>query len=103
MATILMAGTALPSFAAVRHTNRVKPHATTARDYRSSQRVETQRDTRSFWQKHRNKLTVGAGVVGGAIVGGLIGGKRGAGIGMLAGGASSALYTYKLRKKSHSY
>jgi hypothetical protein len=32
-------------------------------------------------------------------VGGLIGGKKGAGIGILSGGAGSALYTYKLRHK----
>jgi len=56
---------------------------------------------RTFWQKHRDKLTVAGGVGAGALVGGLIGGKKGAGIGMLAGGGSSALYTYKLRHKRH--
>ena len=40
---------------------------------------------------------------GSPLVGGLIGGKKGAGIGMLAGGGSSALYTYKLRHKRHRY
>src|SRR5215831_515738 len=45
---------------------------------------------RTFWQKHRDKLTVAGGVGAGALVGGLIGGKKGAGIGMLAGGGSSA-------------
>src|SRR5215212_629884 len=49
---------------------------------------------RSFWQKHRDKLTVAMGAGGGALLGGLIGGKRGAGIGALAGGGGSALYTY---------
>src|SRR5215471_8788842 len=58
---------------------------------------------RTFWQKHRDKLTVAGGVGAGALVGGLIGGKKGAGIGMLAGGGSSALYTYKLRHKRHRY
>jgi hypothetical protein len=43
---------------------------------------------------------VGASALGGAIVGGLIGGKRGTGIGILAGGATSAIYTYKIRKKN---
>jgi len=57
---------------------------------------------RTFWQKHRDKLTVAMGTGGGALIGGLLGGKRGAGIGMLAGGASSALYTYKIRKR-HRY
>ena len=58
---------------------------------------------RTFWQKHRDKLTVAAGAGSGALVGGLIGGKRGAGVGLLAGGAGSALYTYKLRHKRHRY
>ncbi len=54
---------------------------------------------RSFWQKHRDKLTVAMGTGGGAVVGGLIGGKKGALIGGLAGAGGSALYTYKLRKR----
>ena len=58
---------------------------------------------RSFWQKHRDKLTVAMGAGGGAIVGGLLGGKKGAAIGALAGGGGSALYTYKLRKRNRSY
>ena len=58
-----------------------------------------QPQNRTFWQKHRDKLTVAGGAGAGALVGGLIGGKKGAGIGLLGGGASSALYTYKLRHK----
>jgi len=58
---------------------------------------------RTFWQKHRDKLTVAAGAGTGALVGGLIAGKKGAGIGMLGGGAGSALYTYKLRHRRHRY
>ena len=57
---------------------------------------QTQPRKRSFWQKHRDKLTVAMGAGGGAIVGGLIGGKKGAAIGALAGGGGSALYTYKI-------
>lgn len=55
---------------------------------------------RSFWQKHRDKLTLAIGTGAGAGVGALVGGKKGAGIGSLVGLGSSALYTYKLRKKS---
>ena len=55
---------------------------------------------RTFWQKHRDKLTLAIGTGAGALVGGLIGGKKGAGIGSLVGLGSSALYTYKLRKRS---
>ena len=58
---------------------------------------------RSFWNKHRDKLTVGAGTVGGAIIGGLIGGKKGAVIGALAGAGGSALYTYKIRNRQRRF
>ena len=61
------------------------------------------RSGRSFWQKHRDKLTVAMGTGGGALLGGLIGGKRGAGIGALAGAGGSALYTYKIRKRHRNY
>ena len=59
--------------------------------------------SRSFWQKHRDKLTVAIGAGSGAAVGGLIGGKKGAAIGALAGGGGSALYTYKLRNRTRRY
>lgn len=74
--------------------------------YANNQRVYydyEQPRKRSFWQKHRDKLTVAAGAGGGALLGGLIGGKKGAAIGALAGGGGSALYTYKLRKRNRNY
>ncbi|HKG46860.1 MAG TPA: hypothetical protein VKB02_09045 [Pyrinomonadaceae bacterium] len=58
---------------------------------------------RSFWDKHRDKLTVAMGAGAGAAVGGLIGGKKGAAIGALSGGGGSALWTYKLRKRDRNY
>jgi hypothetical protein len=58
---------------------------------------------RSFWDKHRDKLTMAIGTGAGAAVGGLIGGKKGAGIGALSGLGGSALYTYKLRKRNRNY
>jgi len=63
----------------------------------------TQPRGRSFWQKHRDKLTMAIGTGAGAAVGGLIGGKKGAGIGPLVGLGSSALYTYKIRKRARRY
>ena len=63
----------------------------------------TQSRGRSTWNRHRDKLSVGAGTVGGAILGGLIGGRRGAAIGALTGAGSSALYTYKLRHRGYRY
>lgn len=58
---------------------------------------------RSFWDKHRDKLTVAMGTGAGAILGGVIGGKKGAAIGALSGAGGSALYTYKLRKRNRNY
>jgi len=58
---------------------------------------------RSVWDRHRDKLSVGAGTIGGAIIGGLIGGGRGAAIGAVAGAGGSALYTYKLRNRGYRY
>ena len=63
----------------------------------------TQNRNGSVWDRHRDKLTVGAGTVGGAILGSLIGGRRGAAIGALAGAGGSALYTYKVRKNRYRY
>lgn len=70
---------------------------------RTSSPVYQQPRSRSFWQKHRDKLTVAAGTGGGALIGGLIGGKKGAAIGALGGAGGSALYTYKLRKRNRRY
>ena len=54
---------------------------------------------RSFWQKHRDKLTTAGGAGAGALIGGIAGGKKGAGVGALAGGGGAAVYTYGIRKR----
>jgi hypothetical protein len=54
---------------------------------------------RSFWDRHRDKLTTGIGAGAGALIGGAAGGKKGAIIGALLGGGGAALYTYKLRDR----
>jgi hypothetical protein len=71
----------------------------------SSQRVyyDYQPRKRSFWDKHRDKLTVAMGTGAGAAIGGLIGGKKGAAIGALSGAGGSALWTYKLRNRNRNY
>jgi hypothetical protein len=76
-----------------------------ARSSSSSRRVyyDYQPRKRSFWSKHRDKLTVAMGAGGGAALGALFGGKKGAAIGALAGGGGSALYTYKLRNRNRRY
>jgi hypothetical protein len=77
------------------------PYRTNANSSRVSNN-HAQAHGRSFWAKHRDKLTVGMGAGGGAIIGSLFGGK-GAAIGDLAGAGGSALYTYKLRKRNKRY
>jgi len=80
--------------------------SSSARSSSSSRRVYydyQQPKKRSFWTKHRDKLTVAMGAGGGAALGALFGGKKGAAIGALAGGGGSALYTYKLRNRNRRY
>jgi hypothetical protein len=89
--------------AATRRTSRVVYRNTGSRA--SSQRVyyDYQPKKRSFWDKHRDKLTVAMGAGAGAAVGGLVGGKKGAAIGALSGAGGSALWTYKLRNRDRNY
>ncbi|HEY6121754.1 MAG TPA: hypothetical protein VIV66_17490 [Pyrinomonadaceae bacterium] len=54
---------------------------------------------RSFWAKHRDKLTTAAGAGAGAVIGGIAGGGKGAGIGALVGGGGAAVYTYGIRRR----
>ena len=57
---------------------------------------------RSFWQKHRDKLTTAGGAAVGAAIGGAVGGGKGAAIGALTGGGGAAVYTYGIRKRRRS-
>ena len=91
MCLTLLVAAALPASAARRH-----------RRYHARRTYYTYSTPhRTFWQKHRDKLTVAGGALGGAMIGGIAGGHKGAGIGALAGAGGSALYTYKLRKRHH--
>ena len=65
----------------------------------SGQTRRYRRHSRTFWQKHRDKLTVAGAATAGAGIGALTGGKKGAAIGTAVGAGSGALYTYKLRKR----
>jgi uncharacterized protein YcfJ len=62
-------------------------------------RRHRRRHSRTFWQKHRDKLTVAGTTAAGAGLGAIVGGKKGALIGGGAGAGTGALYTYKLRKR----
>jgi hypothetical protein len=57
------------------------------------------RHKRSFWQRHRDKLTVAGGAGAGALIGAGVGSKKAAAIGAGAGAGAAALYTYKIRKR----
>ena|SRR6266480_5807991 len=65
----------------------------------ASAQTTRHRRHRTFWKKHRDKLTVAGTALGGAAIGGIAGGKKGAAIGSLVGAGSGALYTYKIRKR----
>lgn len=52
---------------------------------------------RSFWDRHRDKLTTAIGAGAGAAIGAAVGGKKGAIIGAIAGGGGAAIYTYGIR------
>jgi hypothetical protein len=90
-----------PARVVYRNSGRRYAHSTNSRPVYTS--TQQQPRSRSFWQKHRDKLTVAIGAGSGAAIGGLIGGKKGAAIGALAGGGGSALYTYKLRNRTRRY
>lgn len=79
----------------------VSAHPYAAASAQTRRRVR--RRHRSFWQKHRDKLTMAGTGLGGAAIGGLAGGKKGALIGTAVGAGSGALYTYKIRKRRRRY
>lgn len=54
-------------------------------------------DDRSYWEKHRDKLTTAIGAGSGAALGAMLGGKKGAIIGAIVGGGGAAIYTYGIR------
>ena len=73
-------------------------HSNTTHSHRSCV-GDRHKHGRSFWQKHRDKLTTAGGAGAGAIIGGVAGGKKGALIGAAAGGGGAAVYTYGIRKR----
>jgi outer membrane lipoprotein SlyB len=95
MCLTLLAAAAVPASAVTRHRRHHVRRSYASRTYYTYNSTPH----RTFWQKHRDKLTVAGGALGGAMIGGIVGGKKGAGIGTLAGAGTSALYTYKLRKR----
>ena len=83
-------------------------NAQTRRYYSNNRTYVTRRYTAtyqrpSFYNRHRNVINMAIGTGAGALLGGLIGGRKGAVIGLAAGAGGSALYTYKLRPKRTYY
>ena len=72
---------------------------TTTTTTRTTVRHRYYRHKRTFWQKHRDKLTVAGAAAAGAGVGAIAGGKKGAAIGTAVGAGSGAVYTYGIRKR----
>ena len=66
-------------------------------------RTRYHRHRRTFWQKHRDKLTVAGTTAAGAGIGAIAGHGKGAAIGALVGAGSGAVYTYKIRKRHRHY
>ncbi|HEY0406136.1 MAG TPA: hypothetical protein VGC89_10435 [Pyrinomonadaceae bacterium] len=96
MCLVLLSFVAMPASAQTRRRNN-RAVIQSQYDY------ERNRDNRSFWEKHRDKITTAGGVVGGALLGRMIGGRKGAAIGAIAGGGGAAVYTYKIRDKYRRY
>ncbi|HEY0428544.1 MAG TPA: hypothetical protein VGC76_12255 [Pyrinomonadaceae bacterium] len=88
-----MMAIALPVLTDAQTTRRVTRRTYTTQTYKRP----------SFYRRHRNAMNIAIGTGAGALIGGLIGGRRGAGIGALAGGGGSALYTYKIKPKQRRY
>jgi hypothetical protein len=85
---------------------RYRHRASTHRTYYRSRAYGTQAYVAkrpSFYRRHRNMINMAIGAGGGTLVGGLIGGRRGAGLGLLGGLGAGALYTYKLNPKKRRY
>ena len=98
---VLLTASAMPAWAQTSRGRYVGRAAAQSGRYDNRRRVYYDRryQERSFWDQHRDKVTVAAGAGAGALIGGVAGGKKGAVIGALLGAGGSALYTYKLRDR----
>lgn len=100
---LVLTFTAIPAGAQTRYRRfdgrRFEQRIDTSRNRTYSGRRYRWDEDRSFWDRHRDKLTTGIGAGAGAAVGAMVGGKKGALVGALLGGGGAALYTYGIRDK----
>jgi len=75
--------------------------AQTNRYYRSSSRQNVTYKRPNVYRRHRKAFNIGIGTGAGALVGGLLGGKKWAVIGALAGAGGGALFTHKQKPKNY--
>jgi hypothetical protein len=109
MSLVLLAGAVLPATAQTR--GRYPSRSIQTRRYDDARRGYYDRrydnrndryDDRSFWEEHRDKVTVAAGTGAGAAIGAAAGGTKGAIVGALLGAGASALYTYGARDRDNN-
>ena len=86
-----------------RYANRVTDYRNRTDTYSGRRYNGRYWEERSFWDRHRDKLTTAIGAGAGAAAGAAIGGKKGAIIGAIAGGGGAAIYTYGIRDKDNEW
>ncbi|MEQ1762265.1 MAG: hypothetical protein ABL984_03865 [Pyrinomonadaceae bacterium] len=91
----------LPLTADAQSCRRRTRRSTASRSY--AVRSYTAQRRPSFYRRHRNLINIGIATGAGALIGGLVGGRRGAGYGLLGGTGAGALYTYKMNPKRRRY
>ncbi|HSE15573.1 MAG TPA: hypothetical protein VLB46_00885 [Pyrinomonadaceae bacterium] len=101
---LVLAFSSLPVAAQTRYRryDTVRRYEQRSGDWRNRDTRRWDRD-RSFWDRHRDKLTTGIGAGAGAAVGAAMGGKKGAILGVIIGGGGAAVYTYGIRDKNRRY
>jgi len=91
---LTMLGVMVPMFASTA--------AAQTRYYNSRTRSYTTVKRPNVYRRHRKAFNVGIGAGAGALVGGLLGGRKWALIGGLAGAGGGALFTHKQRPKNYT-
>lgn len=71
------------------------------RSYNSRTRTSTTYKKPNFYRRHRKAINIAGGAGVGALVGGLLGGKKWALIGGLAGAGGGAFFTHKQKPKNY--